>query len=100
VAAQMFEARPAHSSALRQVRLPLDGQPQRLGGIVGMAIRILTPEETATVIARELYEAYIASSGGLNYQGLPCPTWENLTEAVRQHWEAVARRAWVLFTGS
>lgn len=44
-------------------------------------------------VARELYEAYIKDSGGLNYQGKPCPVWDELPEAVREHWKAVADHA-------
>lgn len=36
--------------------------------------------------AKLLYEAYIANSDGLNYQGLQCPAWDALTSAVRSHW--------------
>ena len=56
-------------------------------------------DATVAALPRELYEAYIASSGGLNYQGLPCPAWPDLTEAARQHWGAAAVRARVLLTG-
>ena len=41
-------------------------------------------------IAVVMYEAYTANSDGLNYQGLPCPEWNDLTEAVRNHWCAAA----------
>lgn len=44
-------------------------------------------------LPRELYEAYIADSSGLSWDGKPCPTWENLTDAVRQHWGAAAERS-------
>jgi hypothetical protein len=43
--------------------------------------------------ARDLYATYCASSDGKNYQGLPCPAWDALTEAVRGHWYTVALRA-------
>lgn len=43
--------------------------------------------------ARTLYQAYIGNSDGKNYQGLPCPTWENLTSAIRGHWCVVANTA-------
>lgn len=43
--------------------------------------------------ARDLYATYCASSNGLNYQGLPCPAWDALTEAVRGHWCTVALRS-------
>ena len=42
--------------------------------------------------ARDLYATYCASSDGKNYQGLPCPQWDALTEAVRGHWYTVALR--------
>ena len=42
--------------------------------------------------ARDLYAVYCASSDGKNYQGLPCPAWDKLTDAVRGHWYAVAKR--------
>ena len=43
--------------------------------------------------AQLLYDAYIASSGGLNYEGKPCPAWAELPEAIRTHWRAVVREA-------
>lgn len=44
-------------------------------------------------LARDLYAVYCASADGKNYQGLPCPAWDDLTEAVRGHWTTVALRA-------
>lgn len=41
---------------------------------------------------RDLYATYCASSDGKNYQGLPCPAWDALTDAVRGHWYTVALR--------
>lgn len=41
-------------------------------------------------LARAMYEAYTASSGGLNYQGKPCPKWDELPEAICKHWHAAA----------
>lgn len=43
--------------------------------------------------ARDLYATYCASSDGKNYQGLPCPEWDALTEAVRGNWYTVALRS-------
>lgn len=43
--------------------------------------------------ARDFYATYCASSDGKNYQGLPCPEWDKLTDAVRGHWYTVALRA-------
>lgn len=44
--------------------------------------------------AWKLYAAYNAAGdpekAGLNYQGLPCPTWDQLPEAIRVKWRAVA----------
>lgn len=47
-------------------------------------------------VARSMYEAYLANSDGLNYEGKPCPKWEELTPAVRSHWCAAALEASVL----
>lgn len=44
----------------------------------------------AAVLARELYLAYCESSGWKNFRGEPCPPWDELPEAVRTHWTAVA----------
>lgn len=46
--------------------------------------------ERVRELAADLYEGYIQNSGGLNYQGLPCPKWADLPEAIRGHWCAVA----------
>lgn len=43
--------------------------------------------------ARDFYAIYCASSGGLNFQGQPCPPWYKLTDAVRGHWTVVALRS-------
>jgi hypothetical protein len=44
-----------------------------------------------TDLARLAYEAYVADADGLNYQGLPCPEWDKLTPAIRQHWVVAVR---------
>ncbi len=44
-----------------------------------------------TRLAKHKYAVYMASCSGLNYQGLPCPMWDALTDAVRGHWTSVAR---------
>lgn len=46
--------------------------------------------------ARSLYERYIGNSGGLNYEGKPCPPWPELTSAVRSHWCATFLEASVM----
>lgn len=43
--------------------------------------------------AKRLYAAYTENAHNLNYQGLPCPAWDDLTDSVRSHWCAVASRA-------
>lgn len=43
--------------------------------------------------ARDFYSVYCMSSDGKNYQGLPCPAWDDLTPAVRGHWYTVALRS-------
>lgn len=46
-------------------------------------------------VARRMYGAYTLSSGGLNYQGLPCPKWEDLPPKIQEHWEAASRAVWI-----
>jgi hypothetical protein len=45
-------------------------------------------------LAARLYAAYNRGgnpeTAGLNYQGLPCPQWQDLPENVRAKWESVA----------
>lgn len=38
--------------------------------------------------AKRAYTRYVEHAGGVNYQGLPCPSWDQLPEAIRQHWVA------------
>jgi hypothetical protein len=40
-----------------------------------------------------LYNAYLRSSDGLNYEGKPCPVWEELPPPTQSHWRAAARKA-------
>lgn len=47
-------------------------------------------------LAHDLYATYCASSDGKNYQGLPCPAWGDLTQAVRGHWYTVALRVFTM----
>jgi|SRR5450755_443965 hypothetical protein len=39
-------------------------------------------------LAERAYEAYGASTGGRNYQGLPMPAWADLGEPIQQAWSA------------
>ena len=40
------------------------------------------------VLAQTAYEAYGASTGGKNYQGLPMPSWDDVGEPIRAAWAA------------
>jgi hypothetical protein len=67
-----------------------------------MSITMVSHTQNSNVLrrARDLYAVYCASSDGKNYQGLPCPAWDALTEAVRGHWYTVARRTLQLDEGN
>lgn len=67
-----------------------DCAPDRTNG--GDFMRDSVQETPVLRRARDLYAVYCASSDGKNYQGLPCPVWDALTEAVRGHWYTVALR--------
>lgn len=42
-------------------------------------------------LARTAYKAYVASVGGLAFNGDPLPTFEQLPEKIRDAWKAAAR---------
>lgn len=43
-------------------------------------------------LAQAAYRAYGDTTGGLNYQGLPMPTWDDLGPAIQAAWVAAAGR--------
>jgi hypothetical protein len=47
-------------------------------------------------VAIAAYTAYGDSVAWKNYAGLPMPTWENLTDAIRAAWIAASQRVWQL----
>jgi len=47
----------------------------------------LSPEEQ---LAKEAYQAYGDAVEWKNYQGLPMPRWEHLTDPIRNAWIASA----------
>lgn len=49
--------------------------------------------DKTTKRARDFYAVYCASSGGKNYRGDECPTWDDLPLAIQCHWCVVAARA-------
>jgi hypothetical protein len=38
--------------------------------------------------ARTAYEAYVKDTGGLNYEGKPCPKWAELPPKIQHAWKA------------
>jgi hypothetical protein len=53
----------------------------------------LTGEELET-LAQGAYRAYGAVTEFKNYQGLPMPKWEDLTDKIREAWCAAALYVW------
>ena len=53
---------------------------------VDLAVDIDNQTTWTKATARAAYEAYIANSNGLAWDGRPCPTWDDLNHAVRSHW--------------
>jgi NTP pyrophosphatase (non-canonical NTP hydrolase) len=49
-----------------------------------------TPADAAMQKAKEGYEAYAAFTGGKTFDGRDMPTWENLTDRIKQAWAAAA----------
>jgi hypothetical protein len=48
---------------------------------------------TGEMAGQEAYRAYGDVVGWQNYQGLPMPSWENLTPKIREAWVAAAAAA-------
>ncbi len=44
-------------------------------------------------LAKQSYYAYGSVTEFKNYQGLPMPEWEQLTDKIREAWKAAARYA-------
>lgn len=67
-----------------------------IANAVGAAVRSFAPALIADVSPEEQsfaqigYQAYVASTGGLNYQGLPCPAFETLPAAIQAAWAAAS----------
>lgn len=51
-------------------------------------------------LARQSYYAYGSVTGFRNYQGLPMPEWEALTDKIHEAWKAAARYAFNEGVGS
>ncbi len=54
--------------------------------VVDLAVDYEKQSDWTKATARAGYEAYIANSGGLAWDGRPCPKWADLNNAVRSHW--------------
>lgn len=42
-------------------------------------------------LAKAAYERYCADAGNLNFRGEQCPAWNDLPQAIRDHWVAAVR---------
>lgn len=42
-------------------------------------------------LARAAYERYTATTDNKNYQGLPCPAYDDLTPKIKEAWEAAVQ---------
>lgn len=68
--------------------------PSEVANAMTLAADIVVEEDKCTesvrVAARAMYESYVTNARGKNYEGKPCPKWEDLTAAIRGHWCAAA----------
>ena len=48
-------------------------------------------EPTIMRFAREAYARYTATTENKNYQGLPCPTFDDLTDQIKEAWCAAIK---------
>ena len=44
-------------------------------------------------LAEQLYEAYGESADWMNFMHTRMPAWEDLPDKIKDHWNAVARKA-------
>jgi hypothetical protein len=51
----------------------------------------MTPPSDATALAKIAYQAYSKTTGGLNFQGMPMPTWDNLGPKIQRAWQNAAQ---------
>lgn len=51
------------------------------------------PRDSEASFAVLAYRAYVKFTGGLNYQGKPCPKWQDLPEKIRGAWGAATLAA-------
>lgn len=66
---------------------------------VGPAKASVTAEQVRAVfdqkaLAKQAYYGYGSVTDFKNYQGLPMPEWEQLTDKIQQAWMAAARYSW------
>ncbi len=57
-------------------------------------------DKDLTILAKMTYGAYGQVTDFKNYQGLPMPEWDALTDTIREAWKAAARYAFTQGVGS
>jgi hypothetical protein len=68
----------------KNYRVETKGQNKMSEAVAGMAW---------SAIAKSAYKAYSASTRNKNYQGLPMPEWEQLSQSIQTAWEVAVRQA-------
>lgn len=53
-------------------------------------------DEQFNTLAKGAYHAYGSVTNFKNYQGLPMPEWEQLTDKIREAWKAVAKYVYLI----
>lgn len=81
----------------RLVALPHQGKTHQRWAVAGDDKTPVPAEARADLdtrsAGRKAFEAYAAHVGGKTHDGKPIPGWENLTDAVREGWDAAALAA-------
>jgi len=68
----------------------MDAGDERAARSIAAVKERLASFSVAAVLGKDLYLTYCASREWKNFRGDPCPPWDDLPEAVRTHWTAVA----------
>ena len=104
-------ARPGGVSAIERdkIKVALAEVLEEAGDLIGAevvapAVRGLrasaAPDISPEDLARGAYAAYGDTTGNVNYQGLPMPTFENLTDKIRSAWIAASLRVRAMVLGA
>jgi len=85
---RIYAAQFAHGTEGHNARLVIAKMAQLLDETFSVVSSKDPGTEELESLARDAYHAYGAVTEFKNYQGLPMPEWENLTQTIKAAWRA------------